>query len=70
MTTDADQSMFEQACIRLFDLHADGFERPRPAVRPIGTRAAAAERAERTERRRLAGREPALAPTIRRAAVS
>jgi hypothetical protein len=69
VANDAVQTMFEDACRRLFALHADGFKRPRPTVRPIGTTTVASQAAERTERPRVPERRPALAPAARRASL-
>ena len=33
MSADAVHTMFEEACLRLFALHADGYKRPKPTVR-------------------------------------
>lgn len=49
MATDAVQTMFEEACLRLFALHADGYKRPKPAVRS-GSRPSAAPRVRSAQR--------------------
>ena len=54
MTTDAVQTMFEEACLRLFALHADGYKRPKPAVRSgsrpnVATRVRPAQRSGRVQ---------------------
>lgn len=46
MASEHVQSVFEDACDRLFALHADGFERPRPALQPVSSRASALARAD------------------------
>lgn len=69
MANDAVQTMFEEACKRLFALHADGFKRARPTVRPIGTGAIATRESERIERTRAPERTPALVPAARRASL-
>ena len=53
MSTDAAQTMFEEACRRLFALHADGYKRPKPTVRstaPRPTVTTAVRPARRTQR--------------------
>ena len=54
MTTDAVQTMFEEACLRLFALHADGYKRPKPSVRSgsrpnVATRVRPAQRSSRVQ---------------------
>ncbi len=37
MSADAVHTMFEDACLRLFALHADGYKRPKPRVKTSAT---------------------------------
>lgn len=55
MSADAVHTMFEEACLRLFALHADGYRRPKPTVRSaasrpvVTTRVRPAQRAARVQ---------------------
>lgn len=40
MNADTAQTMFEDACLRLFALHANGYRRPKPSLRVATTRPA------------------------------
>lgn len=44
MNAEAVHTMFEEACLRLFALHADGYKRPKPAVSSGAGRPAVATR--------------------------
>ncbi len=44
MNADEAQQMFEQACKRLFALHADGYKRPRQSRKSAAARPAVATR--------------------------
>ncbi|MEM7287475.1 MAG: hypothetical protein AAF480_14080 [Actinomycetota bacterium] len=50
MTTDAAHTLFEDACRRLFALHADGYKRPKPTVRTTASRPAVTTRVRQTPR--------------------
>ena len=53
MNADDAQQMFEEACKRLFALHADGYKRPRPTRRPQTARPAVATRVPPNARPRV-----------------
>ena len=53
MNADDAQQMFEEACKRLFALHADGYKRPRPTRRPQTARPAVATRVRPNARPRV-----------------
>lgn len=46
MATKHPQSAVKDACNRLFALHADGFKRQRPTLRPVSAHASISARAE------------------------
>ncbi len=53
MNADEVQQMFEEACKRLFALHADGYKRPRPPLRTTGARPNVATRVRPATRQRV-----------------
>ena len=50
MSADAVHTMFEEACLRLFALHADGYRRPKPTVRAATSRPTVTPRVRSTHR--------------------
>ena len=50
MSADAVHTMFEEACLRLFALHADGYKRPKPTVRSTTSRPNVATRVRPVQR--------------------
>ena len=50
MNADTAHTMFEEACLRLFALHADGYKRPKPTARPVSGRPAVTTRVRPTHR--------------------